>query len=367
MHAMPRPRPPNLHRQVTQHGKVVWYFRRGKGPRIRIQGDYGSPEFLARYEAVARGDAPPTAPRDRPQPQTLAWLIQRYRESSAWASFARATREKREIIYKQVIASAGKSPYTRIDRKSIVNGRERRKDTPAQANSFVQAMRGLFRWALDCDLVDADPTRDVGLLTLKTEGFHVWIDDEVERFEQRWPIGTRERVAFDVLLYTGLRRGDAVRLGRQHVKDGMFRIKTEKTGIEVHAPILPELEATLRAGPVGDLAFIATLNGNPWAKESFGNWFREACKAAGVPGSAHGLRKAGATRAANNGATTAQLEAIFGWSGGKMAALYTRHANRTKLAKDAMAALAKETSREHSIPSPAVKVRGAGQKETENQ
>jgi integrase len=70
-------------------------------------------------------------------------------------------------------------------------------------------------------------------------------------------------------------------------------------------------------------------------KESFGNWFRNACKEAGVPGSAHGLRKAGATRAANNGATEAQLEAIFGWRGGGMAALYTREANRVKLAREA--------------------------------
>jgi integrase len=71
-------------------------------------------------------------------------------------------------------------------------------------------------------------------------------------------------------------------------------------------------------------------------KESFGNWFKDACKAAGVLGSAHGLRKAGATRAANNGATVAQLEAIYSWSGGKMASLYTRYADRVRLAREAM-------------------------------
>jgi hypothetical protein len=57
-----------------------------------------------------------------------------------------------------------------------------------------------------------------------------------------------------------------------------------------------------------------------------------AARAAGVPGSGHGVRKLAATRDAQNGATEAQLEAKYGWSGGKMASLYTRSANRKRLA-----------------------------------
>jgi integrase len=96
----------------------------------------------------------------------------------------------------------------------------------------------------------------------------------------------------------------------------------------------------LRAGPCADLAFICGANGKPFRKASFGNAFREACNRAGVMGkSAHGLRKVGATRAANNGATVAELEAIFGWQGGRMAALYTEAADRARLAKTAMGKL----------------------------
>src|SRR3977135_592665 len=97
------------------------------------------------------------------------------------------------------------------------------------------------------------------------------------------------------------------------------------------------------ATKIGDLAFVATPTGGPMTKESFGNWFRLACKAAGVPGAAHGLRKAGATRAANNGATEAELEAIFGWRGGRMASLYTRQADRVRLARHAMGKLSRAT------------------------
>ena len=112
--------------------------------------------------------------------------------------------------------------------------------------------------------------------------------------------------------------------------------------MRVTIPVLPVLQATLNAGPVGELAFIATRDGRPMTKESLGNAFADACRAAGIRKSAHGLRKAAATHAANNGATVAQLEAIFGWSGGQMAALYTKSANRRKLAVDAVGKLARK-------------------------
>src|SRR6516165_3614192 len=108
--------------------------------------------------------------------------------------------------------------------------------------------------------------------------------------------------------------------------------RAEKTGTPVTLPLLPPLIEALRAGPIGELAYICGANGKPMTKESFGNAFADACRAAGVNKSAHGLRKIGATRAANNGATVA-LNAIFGWSGGKMAALYTQAADRERLAR----------------------------------
>jgi integrase len=148
-----------------------------------------------------------------------------------------------------------------------------------------------------------------------------------------------------------------VRLGRQHVRDGIATVQTEKSGftIEVSLPILPVLAATLRAGPCGDLVFIAGLSGQPLSKETFGNEFRKACRAAGVPGSAHGLRKVAATRAANNGATVAELEAIFGWSGGGMASLYTRAADRRRLAHGAIHKL--ENEKRTSMDAPSGEVR----------
>ena len=206
----------------------------------------------------------------------------------------------------------------------IKAGRDRRVATPSQARHFLDAMRGLFRWAVEAQIAKVDPTAGVAdPARPSSEGFATWRSDDIAAYEARWPVGTKERVWLDVLIYTGLRRGDAVRLGRQHVRKNIATLKTEKTGTEVHLPIISVLASTLAVGPCGDLTFICGERGNPLTKESFGNEFRRACKAAGLSRrSAHGLRKAAATRAADNGATEAQLEAIFGWTGGRMASHY---------------------------------------------
>jgi integrase len=359
---MPRPRPPHLHREVTRHGKAVWYVRLDKGPRVRIRAEFGSAEFDAEYQAAISA-TPRSSARGSPAAGSLAWLMARYRETSGWASLSSATRRQRENIFEQIRASAGQQPLGKITAQAIVAGRDRRARTPDQARHFLDAMRGLFRWALAAKLVKSDPT--VGVENpprKKSDGFIPWSEEHVEAYERRWPIGTRQRVWLDVLLYTGLRRGDAVRFGRQHVKDGVGTIRTEKSGftVAVTLPILPVLARTLEAGPCGDLTFIAGERGQPLTKESFGNVFRDACRAAKVPGSAHGVRKIAATRAANNGATVAQLEAIFGWSGGTMASHYTRSADRQRLALEAMHKLANDYRT--SIPAPEGKVRAKNEK-----
>ena len=133
---------------------------------------------------------------------------------------------------------AGDQPASKITSASLEKGRDRR--TGSQGRHFLDAMRGLFRWAAKAKLVARDPTIGVeNPAQPKSDGYPPWTEEDVAAYQRRWPIGTRERVWLDVLLYTGLRRGDAVRLGRQHVRDGIATLKTEKTGTEVTIPILP--------------------------------------------------------------------------------------------------------------------------------
>ena len=356
---MPRPRPPHLHRQVSRHGKVLWYVRVGKGKRTRINGEYGTADFMAAYRAAVSGDETP-AP-EKTDPRSIRWLIEEYRKSRAWAALSGATRRQRENIFRHFVEAAGAKPFAGLKRAHIEAALDRRAETPFAAKNLLQALRHLFAWALSRELVEKNPTDGVVFERPATEGFAVWSEAEIAKFEAHWPIGTRERLALAIFLFTGLRRGDAAILGRQHVTDGVISIKTEKTGTPVAIPMLPELREIIAASPTGDLVYLTGRSGKRMSKEGLGNWFREACDAVGVKKSAHGLRKAAATRLANNGATVAQLEAIFGWTGGNMASLYTRTADRTRLAADAIKGMSSPKTGT-PIPSPVVKVREWTQK-----
>src|SRR5262249_40055356 len=150
------------------------------------------------------------------------------------------------------------------------------------------------------------------------------------------------------LLYAGFARGDVVRLGKQHVSNGVITFKMEKPRGDdgyVYPPVLDKLAASIDATKTGDVIFqdvdgyfrpfLVGERGEPYTKESFGNMFREWCREAGCPGSAHGLRKAAATRFAEAGATVSNLMPRFGWKTEKMALYYTKKANRKRLAAEA--------------------------------
>src|SRR5262249_20666399 len=138
---MPRPRPPHLQRQVSRHGKTVWYVRVGKGQRIRIRAGFGSSEFDAEYQAAIA--ASPRRGQEPPAQGSLAWLCERYRaECPKWANFKPATRKQRENIFRAAVEVSGHVAARVITREHIEAGRDRRK--PHQGRHFVDAMRGMF-------------------------------------------------------------------------------------------------------------------------------------------------------------------------------------------------------------------------------
>lgn len=342
---MPRPRRPYLQRLCNRHGNFAWYVHKRPAKRVLIRAEYGTPEFEAAYHAAISGQALPHKGNSTAA-GSLAWLWARYRETGAWMALSPSTRRQRENVMARTLKAGGHAPYDTIDRSDIAAAMDNMAGTPWQAQHFLKTMRGLFKWAAGAGIVAINPTIGVaGLKCKEVVGHEPWTEADIDAYQARWPVGTKERVWLDLLLYTGLRRGDAVRLGRQHIKDGVATIRTEKSGftVTVTLPILPVLARTLAAGPTADLAFMCGVNGKPISKGAFGNMFRIACNKAGVFGkSAHGVRKAGATRAADNGATVHELEAIFGWSGGGMAALYTRTADRKRASARAMALMERQ-------------------------
>jgi integrase len=158
-------------------------------------------------------------------------------------------------------------------------------------------------------------------------------------------------LALALLLFTGQRRGDVIKMGPQHVKDGLLRLRRGKNGLEGTIPILPPLQAVIDASKIGHLTYLVTAFGKPFSDAGIGNWFRDRCDEARLQHcSAHGLRKAGATIAADLGATDEQLMALFGWKSRRQVSTYTRAANQKKLAHEAAKRIASALKMNKIVP-----------------
>ena len=230
-----------------------------------------------------------------------------YFNSMAFQALAPETRRTRRNILERFRAEHGDKRSGMLKREHVNVMFAKKAATRFAARNWLKTVRALMQFAVNDGMLASDPTAGIKNLSGKTDGFRTWDEDDIAAFERRWPIGTRERLALALLLWTLQRSGDVVRMGLQHVRqtpDGsVIDVKQNKTGTKLAIPVLPELQAVLDATPSNHLTFLTTSFGKPFAVAGFTNWFREACNAAGVPKgtSAHGLRKAGCRRSPKRG------------------------------------------------------------------
>ena len=350
---------PHITHQDTRHGKRLYYFRVNKGPRTPLPLPYMGEAFIKAYDLAYARHLGVKAEAET-KTHSVAWLIDCYmgnkktdiEPSAAWKAQALETRKQLKYQLTRIKARAGTADLTEITTAVVIDGRDERSPTPSDANKFVNAVRKLFEFGKDRSLVDHNPALGVAKVKLPNRaiGFVAWTEADAHAFETRWALGTRERLAFDLLVYTGVRRGDVVLLGRQHIKQDPVRgkfitIRTQKSinmgkPVAIAVTLLPPLAKSILTTKTGDLSFLVTAKGTAFAKESFGTWFKAACVAAGVEGTAHGIRKIAAIRCVKNGATEADLNAMFGWADGSSeSATYIRNNNREQQALAASAKL----------------------------
>jgi integrase len=337
-------------------GEPYVYFRKKGQKDIRMRGIPWSPEWLALYERLKAGELPPESEKlTPPKENTLAWLCQRYFDSTLFKALDPKTQRVRRQILQSCLDEPtqqnkpdghkfGAMPLARFTAKGVATLRDRKADLPEAANGRVKAIRAVFKWAClsEVALSHVNPARDVSYrASSNPDGFHTWTLEEVEQYERRHPIGTKARLALALFLYTFQRRSDVHRIGAAHVKNGRL-VFTQFKGRNKHPqhmelPILPELRTILEATETGDLVYLINDLGKPFTAAGLGNKMRQWCDQAELPQcSAHGLRKAACVRMAMNGATPHEIMAWSGHKTLKEVERYTREAEKRKLAMASM-------------------------------
>jgi integrase len=198
---------------------------------------------------------------------------------------------------------------------------------PGMGNLTRAVMRRVMQFAVKTKRRKDNPM--VGVEPFKVGEHHTWTDAELKKFEDHWRLGTRQRLAYALLLYTGQRVGDVAKMKRADIADGMIHVIQEKTGAELWVPIHPELQRAMKA---------YSASGRPIKRNALSAAMRAAIKDAGLPKRcvSHGLRKANARLLAESDATEKQIAAVSGHKTLKEIERYTKAANQKKMARAAM-------------------------------
>ena len=225
-----------------------------------------------------------------------------------------------------------------------------KSETPGAANDLLKKIRTLIKFAIDTGWRTDDPT--LRIKTFPEHEFHTWSEDEIAQYEKRWPVGSRERTAFALHLYTGQRRSDVVRMAWTDITANAINVVQAKTGVRLTIPLHPNLHAALRAWPRKNLVMLTTAFDKPFSPAGYGNMMADSIASAGLPERCvlHGLRKAAARRLAEAGCSEKEIAAVTGHTTLKEVARYTRAADQKRLAAGAVAKLAEQKLDKNSQP-----------------
>lgn len=359
--------PQYVSRFTGQHGKERYRFRHKTLPGGYFTAEPGTDKFREEYHAFMHPDAiPAPVPATRYATGSIDDLVSRYVSVAKRLGPSEVTQQKIRAILEdfregetQGGVRIGMLPAARVTFEAIDKIVERKRVKTGVGNKTkggvhaAQKLRKelirLFAFAMKANLIDHNPAAlaDKVKLTIaeKTGGFHSWTEDEIQRFRDHHGLGTRERLAMELILWTDQRRSDVVKMGKAQIVDGCIPVEQEKTGATLWLPVAPQLLEAIVAmapGATSPFCFLMTKRGGPFKKESFGNFFKAACIAAGLPHcSAHGLRKATLRRMAELEMANKTMKSLSGQTSDKTLAIYTRDASQKKLANSAVAMLAK--------------------------
>lgn len=330
----------HVHRFKDRHGKLRHYLRLPNAKSVALPGMPGDPAFMKAYQAALDDYVPIEADKSRAAPGSMRDIAERYFRSGRHKDKSDRTRHVEKQVIERFLMKHGDKRAVAVQTRHLDAIFGAMSDTPAAAMDLRKKLRNLFRLAIKLGWRTDDPTTHTDSFKLGT--WHTWTDDEIDAFHARWPVGTRQRLAFSLLLYSGQRSGDVRRMTWTDVRGGKVKVVQAKTGTELMIAQHPALAQTLDVHRRDVGTIVVTEFGKPFSEHGFGNWMADAIGAAGLPDACvtHGLRKASARRLAEAGCTAHEIASITGHKSLKEIERYTAAVGRERLATSAIGKVA---------------------------
>ena len=343
--------PAHISSFVDRHGKRRYRWRH-KGRAGYFQHHPNSPEGRAELEAFIA--AAPVGTADKHPHGSVGWAMARYLASPAFLGSKNAQTERTaRLILDKFVAESQVARDRIVDfrfdhieailmkaARPWTDEKGRKRGGPSAAGNLRGELKPFFDYAIKLlGLQQPNPVDQAAAIAVPRGGFHTWTEAEIAQYRAKHEVGTKARLALEIFLWTAQRRGDASTFGRRHIVNGRIEFTAGKTDKEMWLPIAPQLVEAIEAMKVtGTETFLVTDFGKPFSVAGLGNKMRQWCNEAGLPHcTAHGLRKAAARRAAEQGASDRELMGLGGWSSSKQVGVYTAAVDQKRMAEQALA------------------------------
>lgn len=331
---------PHCYRVKNRQGGYRWLLRVPGRKAVTIQGQYGSAEFAQNYREALAGSDQEKKGLGVPRRGSVASLAKAYLSSAHFHRLASETQRHKRHAIEIFARDYGDKPVSGLQAKHV---RKIIEGPPGRARTLLGAISALMAYAVDLGRIDDNPCRGVKRPRLSKQGWHCWTDEEIACYRVTHPNGSMARLAFELALSSLQRRSDLVRLGRQHIRDGLLTITQQKTGNVAYVVLGAELKAAMM--PSQHLTFLVNGNGAPFTPGGLTHYFRLRGKEAGLTGCPlHGLRKAGARLAVEAGCDITEVAAIGGWKSVRELQRYIEDYNRQNAARRAGEKIRRATS-----------------------
>ncbi|MGE8941604.1 site-specific integrase [Leptospira interrogans] len=266
----------------------------------------------------------------------IAHLIRSYKASRLFLDLRPVSRSNYTGVLNKLEHALGPTTNLQAITRSSIE-RMLAAQSPGAVANALKKWRILARFAISHGWLTVDPS--FGIKRPKpTDGHHCWTDAELTHFRLYWPIGTRQRTAFELVIQTGQRVSDVYRMTHADVSGDLLYVRQSKTGRTLHLPLSPTLVAMLPFG-----ALCPTTRGTGFkSAASFGMWFNRAIRASGLPArcTAHGLRKARCRQLAEAGCSALEVASISGHATLTEVQRYCAAVDQQRLARAALQRLA---------------------------
>lgn len=327
---------------VDRHGSVRRYFRRSGHNLGPLPGEVGSTEFMAAYQGYLEGKTVrPSPTATTPHADSLAKLVSDYFAHPSFTERKPNTKKIYRLALDPVVLEHG---HRSVRMMTLENAEKIiykiGADRPAMANVTCAVLRKVMQIAIRRKIRTDNPFKEIE--PYEVGEHHTWTDAELRQYERKWPLGSRQRLAYALLLFTDQRVGDVAKMRRADIAGGMIHVAAqEKTGAELWLPIHPELERAIAAGPANGLALVGDQHGRPLSARALSDFVRLSIRQAGLPKRCvpHGLRKALQRLLAEHGATDKEMQAMSGHATLRETNRYSKAADQKRLAQTAISKL----------------------------